>query len=148
MSSIIFFSCTGCILVGKQLFLCVSCMLVCSLCVPAVQGKTHKGAFAIIFFICRDLLNCLWNTCTNYIIIPTYKTVNYSSNSIKINLSLLRLMQSRPGHQPKFQVNIKIQLNAARVSSNIKIQLNAARVSRLSFRFLWLWRDWQLRHFS
>ena len=44
-------------------------MLVCSLYAVAVQSKTHKGAFAIIFFISRDLLNCLWNTCTYYIII-------------------------------------------------------------------------------
>ena len=60
----------------------------------------------------------------------TYKTVNYSSNSIKINLRWLfwkKLIQSRSGRPPpKFQINIKIQLHVA-------------RVSRLSFRFLWLW---------
>ena len=47
----------------------VSYMLVCSLYAVAVQSKTKKGAFAIIFFIRRDLLDCLWNTCTSYIII-------------------------------------------------------------------------------
>ena len=30
-------------------------MLMCSLYAVAVQSKTHEGAFAIIFFICRDL---------------------------------------------------------------------------------------------
>ena len=75
------------------------------------------------FFFYRDLLNCLWNACT--ILSLTYKIVNYSSNSIKINLPFMfwkKLMQSCS----KFQVDIKFQLNAA-------------RVSRLSFRFLWLW---------
>ena len=39
----------------------------CSLYAVAVQTKTHKDAFAIIFFICRDLLDHL-NICIYYII--------------------------------------------------------------------------------
>ena len=57
---------TGFILVGsyKQLAISsVSYVLVCSLYAAAVQSKTYKGALVMIFFICRDLLNCLWNTC-------------------------------------------------------------------------------------
>ena len=79
-------------------------MLVCSLYAVAVQSKTHKGAFAIIFFIWRDPLKHLYWLYYHYV---TYKTVNYSSNSIKINLRLLfwkRLMQSRPGHPQNFKL--------------------------------------------
>ena len=43
-------------------------MLVCSLYAVAVQSKTHKGAFAIIFFIYKDLINCLLNICAYNII--------------------------------------------------------------------------------
>ena len=53
----------------------------------AVQSKTHKGAVAIILFICRELP--LKHLYLLYCLYLTYKTVSYSSNSIKNNLRLL-----------------------------------------------------------
>ena len=124
-----FFSYTGCILEGKQLCLCelAICWSVaiqsCSLYTAAVQSKTHKGTFAIIFLNCRDLLNWLWNTCTYYIIF-----INHSY-SIAWKTTFARYFEKdwcRLLRPPlKFQVNIKTQLNTT-------------RVSRLSFHFLWV----------
>ena len=89
-------------------------MLVRSLYAVAVQSKTHKKAFAIIFFICRDLLNCLWNIVLIILSLSnlTYKTVNYSSNSMKINLRLLlwkRLMQGRSCNPQNFSLILKFR---------------------------------------
>ena len=103
-------------------------MLVCSLYAVAVQSKTHKGAFAIIFFICRNLLNCLWNTCTYYIIFMYH-----------IKQSIIFLIVSKTTCACYFEkVDAESLRPPPKFQINIKIQLTTSRVSRLSFRFLWL----------
>ena len=103
-------------------------MLICSFDAVAVQSKTYKGSFAIIFFICRDLLNGLWNTCAyNIIFIYQIKQsiIVLAASKSTCACYLRKFDEKSPWPPLKFQLNIKIQLHAA-------------CVSRLSLRFLWL----------
>ena len=116
------------ILVCKQLFLLLTTYtLVCFLYVMAVQSKTHKGEFVIIFFICRDLLSCLWNTYAhNTYHYLTYETVNCSSNSIKTNSNLhlpfwKKLIQSSYGHTSNFKLTYSSSYNLAAPTSRVLI---------------------------
>ena len=83
-------------------------MLVCSLYAVAVQSKTHKVPLFHNLFCLQGSsqlpLKHLYLLCSHYL---THKTLNYSSNSITINLHLLfwkTLMQSCSGHPRNFKL--------------------------------------------
>ena len=110
------------------LFVFCDCVQSCSLYLVAVQSKAHKGVFEIIFFIRRDLLNCLWNTCTYHIIFMYH-----------IKQSIIVLIVSKTTCACFFEkVDAESLQPPPKFQVNIKIQLNTSRASRLSFRFLLL----------
>ena len=109
-------------------------MLVCSLYAVAVQSKTHKGAFAIIFFIWRDPLKHLYWLYYHYV---TYKTVNYSSNSIKINLRLLfwkNLMQS---HSQNFKLISKFSHMRPVFPDYLSVSYDYGKTKDFEIQFPW-----------
>ena len=117
-------------------------MLVCSLYAVAVQGKTHKEVFGMIFFICRDLRNCLWNAWTYYL---TYETVNYSSNSIKNNLGLIfwkKVDAESLRPLPKYQVNVKIQLKTVRVLGYLSVSYDNGYHLYVTLMYSYVIRMW------
>ena len=74
----------------------------------------------------------------------TYITVNYSSNSNKINFRLAKVDAEPLWPPPKFQVNLKIQLNtvhASRLSLRFLYYYGQTRSNSIDFLRLSSWKN-------
>ena len=95
--------------------------------VVAMQTKSHKEAFAIIFFISVGIFSTASET---------FALIILSLSNISNSQVWLYLHQKRLALAILKRVNAKLLGQPQKFRVDTKIKLNAGRVSRLSFRFL------------